>query len=353
MIDPLVDETLDAPFVPLAADAARAVAARRYGLEVLEAHRFDTERDDTFRITTTRGRFVLKVANPADDPDLIAMQCQALAHLEQVDPDVPVPRLLPDVDGRSQSVIAGARGEPRVVRVLTYLPGRTLDYPSTTVAQRESLGRVVGRLSQAMTGFEHPSADRVLAWDLQRLGGLRPNLEHVVDPRTREEVRAELDRFDATTGPALAGVRHQVVHNDVNVDNVVVDEAGEVSGILDFGDLVRTAVVADLAVAMSYAVGADGSSDSDSGSDSDSDSDPWRAPYDLARGYLSARQLDEDELAVLPHLVRARLAQRLLVNSWLAASNPANAHYTARSVATATRSLRRLAAVEPPPATGA
>ena len=289
MIEPLVDDTLDAPFEPLDAEAARAIAAQRYGLAVTDARRFDTERDDTFRLTAEQGTFVLKVANPVDDPELIAMQCRALAHVERVDPTVPVPRLVPDVDGGTQSVVAGVEGEPRVARLLTFLPGRTLDYPSTTRAQRESIGRVVGRLSLALDGFEHPGADRVLAWDLQRVGGLRPNLEHVVDPRTRDDVRAELDRFDAVTGPGLAAVRHQVVHNDVNVDNVVVDDAGEVSGILDFGDMVRTAVVADLAVAMSYAVGADGSLDGDG-------LDPWQAPYDLARGYLTARMLDDDEL---------------------------------------------------------
>ncbi|MFN8169871.1 MAG: phosphotransferase [Candidatus Nanopelagicales bacterium] len=343
---PMVDETLDAPFTPLDEEAARVLAARLYGLDVREARRFDTERDDTFRLTAGDARFVLKVANPADDPALVAMQCEALAHVAAVDPQVPVPRVVPDLSGAAHSVVEGADGEPRTVRLLTFLPGRTLDYAATTAAQRASLGRTVGRLSAALAGFEHPAADRVLAWDLQHVGGLRPQLEHVVDPRTRDDVAAELDRFDAVTAPGLAAVRHQVVHNDVNVDNVVVDEAGDVAGILDFGDMVRTAVVADRAVAMSYAVGADGSV-------ADGALDPWAAPYDLARGFADVRPLEPDELALLPHLVRARLAQRLLVNSWLAASNPDNAHYTARSVATATLALRRLAAAEPPAPEGA
>ena len=85
---PLVDETLDAPFAPLDEDAAWAIASSLYGLDVQEARRFDTERDDTFRLTTAETRFVLKVANPADDPALVAMQCDALAHVADVDPDV-------------------------------------------------------------------------------------------------------------------------------------------------------------------------------------------------------------------------------------------------------------------------
>jgi Ser/Thr protein kinase RdoA (MazF antagonist) len=339
--DPLVDDTLDAPFTALGPDDAVRIARDRYGLEPTGARRFDTERDDTFGLTTPTGSFVLKVANPADDTDLVAMQCLALEHVATTDPLLRVPRLVRDRDGAGWSRVPGADGELRAVRLLTFLPGRTLDYRSTTVHQRESIGAAVGRLSQALAGFEHPRAARVLAWDLQRVGGLRPQLMHVVDARTRDEVAAELDRFDAVTGPGLALVPHQVVHNDVNVDNVVVDDSGDLAGILDFGDVVRTAVVADLAVAMAYAVGADGALDSD-------DADPWRAPYDLARGFVAQRPLGGDELDLLPHLVRARLAQRLLVNSWLAAAHPANAHYTARSVADATRALHRLATATMP-----
>ena len=47
------------------------------------------------------------------------------------------------------------------------------------------------------------------------------------------------------------------MHQDVNADNLLVDASadGFVTGILDFGDVVRSSVVGDLAVAMSYAVG--------------------------------------------------------------------------------------------------
>jgi hypothetical protein len=136
--------------------------------------------------------------------------------------------------------------------------------------------------------------------------------------------------------PMLAQVRHQVVHNDANVDNVVVDEEGWPCGILDFGDMVRTAVVADLAVAMAYAVPEDDSLD------------PWAAPYDLAVGFARARQLTAQEWTVLPDLVRARMAQRMLVNSWLAETNPHNAHHTLRANGHAIAALRRLAAVPAP-----
>jgi Ser/Thr protein kinase RdoA (MazF antagonist) len=340
---PGVDDSLAAGFAPLdAADAVR-IAADVYGLGVSGVHRFETERDDTFLLEAGDDRLVLKVAHPADHRDVIDMQCCALEHVAAADPGLPVPRVVPTAAGAAVGSVPGAEGEPRAVRLLTYLPGRLLDYATTSAAQRRAVGAAIGRLSVAMEGFDHPGADRALAWDLQRLGSLRPQLEAIADDVARADVEAELDHFDRVTGPGLRTVRHQVVHNDVNVDNVVVDDDGWVCGILDFGDMVRTAVVADLAVAMAYAVvvGDDGTGAAGA--------DPWGAPYDLAEGFEASRPLADDERSLLPHLVRARMAQRMLVNSWLATTNPGNAHHTLRANGHAIAALRRLRDVPPPP----
>jgi len=335
------DDAIAAPFAPLGIEDAVRLARDVWGLEPTEVRRLETERDDTFLVAGGDGRHVLKVANPADPWDVVAMQCAVLEHLAAADPGLPVPRVVPSRSGEGLTAVEGAEGEVRAARLLTWLPGRTLDYDVATAADRRALGRLLARLSLALATFDHPGADRVLAWDLQRLAGLRPHLVHIADPVVRADVEAELDRFDAVTAPALARVRHQVVHNDANMDNVVVDDAGTPYGILDFGDMVRTAVVADLAVAMAYAVPSVAAL-------ADPDVHPWEPAYDLARGYDEVRPLDADELELLPHLVRARMAQRMLVNSWLAASNPGNAHHTLRANGHAAAALRRLTGVQPP-----
>ncbi|MGE0819527.1 MAG: phosphotransferase [Candidatus Nanopelagicales bacterium] len=328
------DDAITARFTPLDLERAAALAIERYGLAPTEVRRFETERDDTFRVAVGADRYVLKVANPADEHDVVAMQCAVLEHLAATDPGLQVPRVVRDVDGSALGTVPGAEGKPRLVRLYTFVPGHVLDYARTTEAQRRGVGALLARLSLALRGFEHPGADRVLAWDLQHLGGLRPQLTDIVDPSARADVAEELDRFDAVTAPGLAAVPHQVVHNDANPDNVVVDDVGDPSGVLDFGDMTRTAVVADLAVAMAYAVG--------------TDEDPWGPAYDVADGYLGVRALSADELALLPHLVRARMAQRMLVNSWLDAANSSNPRHAQRVQGIAVESLRRLVAVPPP-----
>ena len=318
------DDTLAAPFARIADAAMALIAETGWGLEVESVRRLATERDDTVLVTHRAGLHVLKVAHPLDDPVLLDFQLSAMRHALGRDVGLPLARQLPDVDGAVLRTVVGAGGEPRLARMLDYLEGVLLDYDVTTPEQREQVGRATGRLSAALADFEHPGSVRVLAWDLQQLGTLRPLLEHVADPEARSLVEAELDAYDDHVGAALRATRQQVVHNDVNTDNVVVDPSDPafVRGVLDFGDSVHGSVVADLAVAVSYAVGGGAAGN------------VWDPGCDVVRGFLSVRELTPGETELLPSLVRARFAQRLLLNSWLAATDPANAHYTGRAIAT-------------------
>ena len=339
----VLDHTLAAPLTRIDDAALARVGEAGWGLDVVSVRRLDTERDDTVLLTHTAGRHVLKVAHPLDDPSVLELQCAALQHAARRDPALPLPHVVPDRDGALLRVVAGAQGEPRLARLLGYLEGVVLDYGATTRAQRVAVGVAAGRLSLALADLEHPAADRRLAWDLQQVGTLRPLLRHVEDAGVRRLVGAELDAFDDHVGAELRASRQQVVHHDINADNVVVDptSASYVTGILDFGDIVRSSLVGDLAVAMCYAVGAGDSLRRD-------DVDLWEAPYDVAHGYRSIRDLTPTEVALLPGLVRLRFAQRLLLNSWLASSDPSNAHYTGRSIARSVTALARLASTPPP-----
>ena len=58
---------------------------------------------------------------------------------------------------------------------------------------------------------------------------------------------AVLDRFEAVVDPIWPALRAQVVHGDLTSDNALVDDHGEISGIVDFGDMSHTALVTDIA----------------------------------------------------------------------------------------------------------
>src|SRR4029077_9741954 len=97
--------------------------------------------------------------------------------------------------------------------------------------------------------FFHPAADYEILWDITRLPKLRPLLTHVSDGR-RVQVELVLDRFEARVAPALPGLRAQVIHGDMSLDNVLFSDDLRVSGIVDFGDMTHAPLVCDLAVAV-------------------------------------------------------------------------------------------------------
>jgi Ser/Thr protein kinase RdoA (MazF antagonist) len=182
-----------------------------------------------------------------------------------------------------------------------------------------SIGATHARLTAALAGFRHPAESRPLAWDVARLPELVDLTEALDDPIP---VAAVLERHVAETAPRLSALPQQVIHNDGNLDNLLVDDrATQVVAVLDFGDVVRTARVLDLAVVASYLLPAD---DQYSASDT---------LDQLIAGWESALPLEPDERELLPRLVLARLVQRMLLGSWLSREVAHNADYLGRNIA--------------------
>ena len=56
-----------------------------------------------------------------------------------------------------------------------------------------------------------------------------------------------LDEYERTVAPVWPRLRAQVVHTDLTVDNTLTDDAGLITGVIDFGDMSHTALITDLA----------------------------------------------------------------------------------------------------------
>ncbi|HKJ63362.1 MAG TPA: hypothetical protein VKA94_15420, partial [Hyphomicrobiales bacterium] len=75
-------------------NAVRRIAAELYGLEG-EFMPLVSERDQNFRISAAQNKqYILKVANVDEDPSVVDLQIHSLLHVEKVDPDMPVPRVV-------------------------------------------------------------------------------------------------------------------------------------------------------------------------------------------------------------------------------------------------------------------
>ena len=313
---------LAVPYVAMAEAEAVDLVRRHFGIEG-RATRFATEKDDTFRITAADGqRFVLKVANPAEVLPEIDLQLRILDHLAATASTLPVPRVVANLNGEALFACHDQAGQTRPVRMMTYMDGQPLSEVPSTPAGRQQIGRLLARLRLALADFSHPADSRVLAWDIQHLLGLQSLLAGVKDPAQRRQLEAALARF-ASIETRLAGTRRQVLHNDFSQSNIVVDAAlpGFVSGVIDFGDAVRTSVAIDVSTAL---LGQ---------RPGQSDGEFFCHGRDLLEGYLGVADLTAEELHLLPHLVMGRVVARALLSITLANAVPANAAYVTRFTA--------------------
>ena len=316
--------SLSTPFTSVAVEQAMAIARDLYGVTG-NFRRFASEQDDTFRILSPDGAgYVLKIANPGEQMAELDLQVRALRHIAAADPELPVPRVFDTLDGQALPLIAAGPGAGRIVRMYSFLDGTVLDTTATLPAELPEIGTTLGRLRLALAGFDHPAADRVLAWDIRQLPRLAGLLTGIEDPAHHRLLEAALARY-MTYAPRVEALRRQVLHNDFSRSNLVVDRTAppRLSGIIDFGDVVKTAVAIDVSTAMLNWLPRDQATQ------------PRDDLLDDARrilsAYLRVADLTDEERALLPHLVMGRAVTRGLISLWRTRTFPENRTYILRN----------------------
>ena len=295
---------LDSDVPDFSADAAAQVVRELYGIEG-EFSRLYSERDQNFRVRTADGaEYVLKFANSDEDPGVLDMQHQALAHIEARDPDLPVPRVIHTRDGAMSSTIDDLDGKAHIVRLLSFMPGIDLTDITLTPKALRALGATTARLDKALRSFFHPSGNHVLLWDLKRLPDMRHNTDAIEDPGQRRKIEEVIDHFTDEVLPLLGNLRWQIIHNDVNSSNVLVAEDDHecIAGIIDYGDMVHAPLVCDVAIA--------------AGGFNHHTDDPVSAICEVAAGFDGVTPLEAEEVDLIYDLVLAREASIILICTW-------------------------------------
>jgi len=269
-----------------------------------------SERDLNFRVDAGRGSFLLKLHNPADDEALIDFQTQALLRVARVAADLPVMRVVPTRDGSFWRTLTGPDGRASVVRLFTFLDGHNAATEELGEGALFEWGATAARLGVALRGLFHAAAGYEIQWDVRRAPGLRRRLGHVRDDERRDLVATVLDRFEANVVPVIDGLRAQVIHNDLSLDNVLVDDRGRITGITDFGDMTHTALVCDLAVTLSDVL--------------DGRADALEMAEPMIAGYESVTPLEPAEAGILADLVAARSATAIVIAAWRLDLYPGN-----------------------------
>jgi 4-aminobutyrate aminotransferase-like enzyme/Ser/Thr protein kinase RdoA (MazF antagonist) len=288
-------------------EEAKELARGLYGLDA-EAFALPSERDQNFLLQDGFGaKYVLKIANALEDRALLEAQQQAMERVADCAPSRR--RIAATQSGDLLTEIRSSSEMRHFVWMVDWLPGAPLgELGSHSPELLRDLGRTIGRIDRALADFDHPAIYRYFHWDLARgLSVIREHESLVTDAETRRLVGEFFDDFARNITPILPRLRKSAIHNDANDYNVIV--AGQnVAGLIDFGDMIYSFTVADLAVAIAYAVL--------------NKPDPLAAAAEIVKGYHSEYALNDDELAALFGLARLRLCMSVCIGAYQQQQRP-------------------------------
>jgi 4-aminobutyrate aminotransferase-like enzyme/Ser/Thr protein kinase RdoA (MazF antagonist) len=222
------------------ADAER-VARELWGVEG-EVTELGSQQDRNFLIEGAGRRYVLKFSNPAVEVPELEVQDAAAAAVATS--GLAAPASIPALSGRTPEPVELA-GATLLTRLLTWVDGKPLTGTGEfSSAAAWALGDLAARVASALARVEHPAAGRLTQWNLQLAGAvIEAALPHVPDSR-RERVAAVARDAAAALAPLRDRLRVQTIHGDLSDDNIV----GGFTGVIDFGDVARSWLVAELAV---------------------------------------------------------------------------------------------------------
>jgi hydroxylysine kinase len=133
-----------------------------------------------------------------------------------------------------------------------------------------------------------------------------------------------LEDFDNNVKPVLGDLPRQVIHNDANDENILLDSNRDISGIIDFGDMLRAPRVVEVSTTASYLR---------------TQGDPMRLIAPFVAAYDRKNALLDAEIEHLFDLIRTRLAMTLIILYWRLAAREKDDPYRQKSLAANSNAL--------------
>jgi 4-aminobutyrate aminotransferase-like enzyme/Ser/Thr protein kinase RdoA (MazF antagonist) len=261
---------------------------------------------------------VLKVSNEKEDARALDAEAAAALHAVAHDPTLPV--ALPYLcvtPNTSESRCAGPAHRAQWhhgtsthwVRCYPVMPGTTTEFEDGPLSDEllRAWGETAAKLCRSLRSLALPSALRPTLWDVHNAASLRPLLDWVpADNGLRALCADVLERFETYVVPMLALLRHQVVHGDFNMGNVLTSN-GRISGIVDFGDMSFTSLAADFSAVLTSL----GRAHMHGGS-----AELLRMARIVIDGYQKETPFEDAELAVLGDLWMVRVCAEVVLTEW-------------------------------------
>ncbi len=263
------------------------------------------ERDQNVRIITADGdAYVLKIANSQEDKDLLQCQNRIMDHLNAKNSREGAgisrcPHVIPSLDGDTIITVTNELGRSFFTRMLSWVPGKPLaKIRPHDDRLLENLGVFFAHLDLDLADFDYPAAHRQFYWDLnQAREVVHAKITHIKNDARRNLIALFLTGYEDRVLAKKDSLRTGIIHNDGNDYNIMLSSKNrwgwQVEGVIDFGDIIHTQLINELAILCAYAMM--------------DKADPLRIAGKIIAGYHSVYPLIEEEVFVLYDLICMRL----------------------------------------------
>jgi 4-aminobutyrate aminotransferase-like enzyme len=278
------------------------------------------EKDDNyFLLTDTNEQFILKISAASETKEVIELQTEVMNELAQHERPFQFPMPQVSLSGKYIETIKTTEGESRYARLFSFVPGQLLgEIPNQSELLSTSAGKQIAYLTQALASIEHPGAKRYLKWDIQHASWIREFLHFIENNEDKRLVERCLTIFECDVQPKLIQMRQQIIHGDLNDYNLLANKnsSGEfhITGVIDFGDIVMSAAIGELAIALAYLMM--------------NKADPLANAYIVIKAYHAVLPLDQREIAILYDLIRIRLCVSVVNSAIRKRENPLDPYLT-------------------------
>jgi len=284
-----------------------------YGIEAT-AKNLVSDIGQNFHLRTEEGiSYIFKIANPAENKDMIEAQNYTLDFLG--DHQLKIPNLILATDGSSITSIKDKKGEIYSSRLFSYLNGSFLaDIRSFNDQVLARLGEFIGKMDNVLLDVRHPAIHRSWHWDLKNLSNIWEYTSFIVDAEKRRLAEYFILQFETEVMPKFPRLRQSLIHNDANDYNILIKYETEDSapgvGIIDFGDMVFTHTIFELAVCLAYTLF--------------DNEDPLAVAEPVIKSYHSQLPLTDLEIDILYYCICARLCLSVTIAAYQREKQPDN-----------------------------
>ncbi len=288
------------------------LAKEHYGLSVTAKMLNGYDELNYFLTDTNNNRFILKVSDDIQSYPFLDAQVKIIEHLSHSSIASKFQQFCINTKGNELTLII-IDGKKYYLRILSFLEGTFwVDKSNKSASLYSELGSFMGTMDKDLQNFSHTAMHRHYIWDISRASDANEKLKYIKNHERRRIASYFLLLFDMEVFPQINLLRHAYIHNDANDYNVLVDET-TVTGLIDFGDMVYTVLINNLAVACTYAMLAN--------------EDPLTAASLVVKGYHESYPLTTNELDVLYYLIASRLCISVTQSAYNGSLDNTNEHH--------------------------